>query len=344
MPQAEPQTDAHDATQPTPERILQTLTAYQQSAALKASIELDVFTAIAEGDNTTAKLAARCQAAERGVRILCDGLTALQFLGKEGGSYRLTPESELFLNRRSPAYVGGVSGFVSRPYLMDAFQNLAECVRKGGTALPEQGTVTAENPIWEDFARSMVTMMRPPAEAIAEITGAARMGRCKILDIAAGHGIFGITLAQYNPQAEVFAVDWPNVLGIARENAASAGVASRYHLMPGSAFEIEFGDGYDLVLLTNFFHHFDPPTCETLMRKVYATLKDGGRAVTLEFVPDEDRVSPPAVATFAMVMLASTPSGDVYTFSEYEQMFRNAGFAHSVGHPAPPGHIIVSQK
>ncbi|MDQ3756058.1 MAG: methyltransferase type 12, partial [Acidobacteriota bacterium] len=119
MSQAEPQADAQ-AAQPTPERILQTLTAYQQSAALKAAIELDVFTAIAEGDDTTDKLAARCQAAERGVRILCDGLTALQFLEKADGRYRLTLESELFLDRRSPAYVGGVSGFVSRPYLMDA--------------------------------------------------------------------------------------------------------------------------------------------------------------------------------------------------------------------------------
>jgi len=339
MSQAEPQ-----AARLTPERIFQTLAAYQQSAALKAAIELDIFTAIAEGEDTTDKLAARCQAAERGVRILCDGLTALQFLSKEDGHYRLAPESELFLNRRSPAYVGGVVGFISRPYLIEAFQNLAECVRKGGTTLPEQGSVTPENPIWEDFARSMVAIMRPPAEAIAQIVGVAQMGTCKILDIAAGHGIFGITLARHNPQAEVFAVDWPNVLQIARENAETAGVAARYHLLPGSAFEVEFGDGYDLVLLTNFFHHFDQPTCESLMRKVHAALKDGGRAVTLEFVPDEDRVSPPAAATFAMVMLASTPSGDAYTFSEYEQMFRNAGFTHSVGYPAPPGHIIVSQK
>src|SRR5262249_54029143 len=100
-----------------------------------------------------------------------------------------------------------------------------------------------------------------------------------------------------------------------------------------------------LVLLTNFLHHFDQPTCESLLRKVYAALKPGGRAVTLEFVPNEDRVSPPGSATFAMIMLGSTHRGDAYTFSEYEKMFRNAGFSSSEAHSMPgPETVIVSKK
>jgi 2-polyprenyl-3-methyl-5-hydroxy-6-metoxy-1,4-benzoquinol methylase len=187
-------------------------------------------------------------------------------------------------------------------------------------------------------------MMRPSAQAIARVTGAAEMDECKVLDVAAGHGVFGIHLAEQNPRAEVFALDWPNVLAVARENAERAGVGGRFHELPGSAFDVEFGQGYDLVLFTNFFHHFDPPACESLMRKAHAALKPGGRAVTLEFVPNEDRVTPPAEAAFALVMLASTPSGDAYTFPEFERMFRNAGFARSELHPSPPEHIIVSSK
>jgi hypothetical protein len=333
------------APPPTPERIFQTLTAYQQTAALKAAIELDIFTAIGEGDDTTAKLAARVQAAERGVRILCDYLTVAQFLGKHAdGRYSLTPESQLFLNRQSPAYVGGISAFLSGQHIGDAFQRLTESVRKGGTVMSEQGSVTPEHPMWEDFARGMASIMRMPAGDIARVVGAKDLGACKILDIAAGHGIFGITLAEQNSQAEVYAVDWQNVLAIAQGNAEAAGVGSRYHSIPGSAFEVEFGEGYDLVLLTNFFHHFDSQTCETLMRKVHAALRDGGRAVTLEFVPNEDRVTPPAEAAFALVMLGTTPAGDAYTFSEFDQMFRRAGFAQSVSHQTMPGHIIVSYK
>lgn len=339
----------HDAATlappPSPERIFLTLTAYQQTAALKAAIELDIFTAIADGDNTTAKLAARSGAAERGVRILCDYLTVSQFLGKhEDGRYSLTHETGLFLSRHSPAYVGGMAAFLCGDHINDAFRQFTESVRKGGTAMAGEGSIMPEHPMWEDFARGMASVMRVPAADIARVVGAQEMGACKILDVAAGHGIFGITLAEQNPQAEVHAVDWQNVLAIARQNADAAGVGARYHLIPGSAFEVGFGEGYDLVLLTNFFHHFDPQTCETLMRKVHAALKDGGRAVTLEFVPNEDRVTPPTEAAFALVMLGTTPAGDAYTFSEFERMFQNAGFSRSVSHQTMPGHIIVSYK
>jgi predicted methyltransferase len=88
------------------------------------------------------------------------------------------------------------------------------------------------------------------------------------------------------------------------------GVADRYHLLPGSAFETDFGIGYDLVLIANFLHHFDPPTCTAFMRKVHTALKPGGRAAIAEFVPNPDRLTPPTAAAFSMMMLATTPAGD----------------------------------
>ena len=109
---------------------------------------------------------------------------------------------------------------------------------------------------------------------------------------------------------------------------------------------MNYGSGHDLVLLTNFLHHFDIPACETILRKVHAALAPGGRAVTLEFVPNEDRVSPPLVASFSMMMLGATPGGDAYTFSEYDRMFRNAGFSRSELHPLAPSiqQVIISHK
>src|SRR5204863_9150698 len=122
------------------------------------------------------------------------------------------------------------------------------------------------------------------------------------------------------PNAEIVAQDWPNVLEVAQENARAAGVSDRYRTLPGSAFDVEFGSGYDLILLTNFLHHFDVPTCERLLRKVHAALGEGGRAVTLEFVPNEDRVTPPDQAAFSLNMLALTPGGDAYTFAALDSM------------------------
>jgi hypothetical protein len=332
--------------QPSPELFFQTLNAYQRTAAIKAAVELDVFTAVGEGARTAGELAARCRASERGVRILCDYLVIIGFLTKEDGRYGLTPDAAVFLDRRSPAYMGGITEFMLSPALIEGYADLASVIRTGTTQMGEGGTVAPENPIWVKFARAMVPMMMPAAQQIAGIVNEGGGRELKVLDIAAGHGMFGITIARENPRASVVALDWPNVLTVAKENAEGAGVADRYTTIEGSAFDADFGADYDAVLLTNFLHHFDPPTCETLLRKVHASLAEGGRVVALEFVPNDDRVSPPIPAAFSMMMLGSTPSGDAYTFAEFERMFRNAGFSQSEPRPlvASPEQLIIARK
>ncbi len=332
------------APAPNPGRVFQTLNAYQQTAAMKAGIELGVFTSIGEGQNTSAQIAQRAGAAERGVRILCDYLTIMGYLTKRDSHYGLTPDAALFLDQRSPAYMGSTAFFLDAPDFMKAFDDLTAAVRKGGTMMSEEGTVSRENPIWVDFARNMASMMKMPAEGLAKLVKAEKGGKCRVLDIAAGHGLFGITIAQHNPQAEIVALDWASVLEVAKENAQKLGVAARYSTIPGSAFEVEFGQGYDLILLTNFLHHFDIPTCENVLRKVHAALAPAGRAVTLEFVPNEDRVTPPEAATFSMIMLGSTAHGDAYTFAEFDRMFHNAGFKRSehFRQPPMPESMIIS--
>src|SRR6185312_11424092 len=158
-------------------------------------------------------------------------------------------------------------------------------------------------------------------------------GPVRVLDIAAGHGLFGIEVAKQNPQARIIALDWAAVLEVAKANAQRAGVVDRYETLPGSAFDVDFGGPYDIVLLTNFLHHFDPATCVGLLKKVHAAL---------EFVPNEDRVSPPMQAAFSLIMLATTPSGDAYTFPELEAMYRKAGFERITADNVPTGtHTAV---
>jgi hypothetical protein len=187
-------------------------------------------------------------------------------LTKEGAQYALAPDSALFLNRHSPAYIGTAIEFLLTPRLREAHARLTEAVRRGGSALGE-GTLEPEKPDWVKFAQAVMPLMHMPAE---------------------------IMVAE---------------------------------LRKGGAFETDFGSGYDLALITNFLHHFDPPTCTTFMRKVHAALKPGGRAAIAELVPNPDRVTPPTAAAFSMMMLATTPSGDAYTFAELESISKSAGFA-----------------
>jgi 2-polyprenyl-3-methyl-5-hydroxy-6-metoxy-1,4-benzoquinol methylase len=335
---------AGSAHQPNPALIFETLNSYQRSAALKTAIELDVFTEIAKGHHTAEAIATAVNASPRGVRILCDFLTMMGFLSKEGSEYSSSPDAALFLDRNSPACFGGMVRFMLDPKLIAPYLNLTEIVRTGRTTLPGEGSVSRDNPIWVEFADAMAPMMFGAAGEIAELV--AGDGEIRVLDIAAGHGIFGIVVAQKNPKARITALDWADVLAVATANAQKFGVADRHTALPGDAFETEFGGPYDLILVTNFFHHFDPPTCERLMGKILAGLAPGGRCVTLDFVPNDDRVSPPAAAGFAMMMLGTTAAGDVYTFAEYEAMFKKAGFASSEAHALHKSAetVIVSRK
>ncbi|HEY0427200.1 MAG TPA: class I SAM-dependent methyltransferase [Pyrinomonadaceae bacterium] len=330
----------------SPMEVFSTINSFHRSAALKAGIELGVFTKIAEGSKTAKAIAEACEAAERGVRILCDSLAVIGFLTKTGDEYDLREDAAVFLNRNSPAYMGTAVDFLMSPMLMDGFVSLTDAVRQGGTAIPDEGSVAPENPVWVKFARSMMPMMMPAAEQMAENLPFERDKQIKVLDIAAGHGIFGIKMAQRFPNAEIYALDWKNVLEVAKENAEKFGVSERYRTIEGSAFDADFGADYDVVLLTNFLHHFDAPTNEKLLRKIYDSLDGDGKVLTLEFVPNDDRISPPGEALFSLIMLSSTPSGDAYTFAELKQMFQNAGFSASEHHPLSPSpqHLIISTK
>jgi 2-polyprenyl-3-methyl-5-hydroxy-6-metoxy-1,4-benzoquinol methylase len=333
--------------QPNPVQIFSTIQGYQRAYALKAAVDLDLFTAIAKGSYTAAEIAQACNAAERGVRILSNALVVMGFLTKTGNRYSLTPDTAFFLDSRSPAYLGLAFNFMMHPTQLAHFEHLGAAVRNGGSS-DADSTLAPDDPIWIEFARGMAPLMMPAAQAIAGIL-ATELGsrpQAKILDIAASHGLFGITVAQRLPKAHIYALDWGNVLQVAKENAVKQGLGDRYHLLPGSAFEVDYGTGFDAILITNLLHHFEPAANEKMLKKAHAALNPGGQVVILEFVPNDDRLSPPVPAMFSLTMLGSTPHGDAYTFAEYGTMCRNAGLETPRLIPLEPmpQSLVVARK
>jgi ubiquinone/menaquinone biosynthesis C-methylase UbiE len=320
-------------------------TGYQRTGALKAAIELDVFTEIAAGTDTVEALAEKCKAAPRGLRALLGRLVSDELLARKGEHYELTPTAATFLDRNGPGYVGSAITFIGSSMITECFARLTDAVRKGGTAVEQDGTLSAEHPVWIEFARAMAPLAGMTALMLANLLEVEKAPSLKVLDIAAGHGMFGIVLARMNPKVQVTAVDWKNVLAVAEEHARAAGVADRYRTIPGSAFDVPFGEGFDLVLLPNFLHHFDPPTCEQILAKSRAALAPGGRVVLVEFIPDDDRSGPPDAVRFSLVMLATTPAGDAYTFAEYKGMLERTGFHGATLYELPPtpARIVVAE-
>ena len=331
----------------SPALIFETLNAYQRTAALRAAIELDLFTAIAEGNGTVKSIAPRIQASEKGTRVLCDFLTVIGLLTKQNDVYQLTPDTAAFLNRRAPSYIGTAARFFAQmEKQFVASGGLTPVVRRGSTVISEEGMMGPEDPIWVEFARSMAPNMAMPAQLAARMISADGAGIKKVLDIAAGHGLFGIEIAKLNPEAEIVAVDWAPVLEVARENAAKASLSQRFSTIAGNALEVDLGHGYDLVIVANFLQLLGTRAIEDLLRRIRSAMAPGGRAVTVGFIPNDDRVTPPLDAFFAVIALSGTSEGDAYTIGEYQRMFREAGFSRSELRqllPAPQ-RVIVSYR
>lgn len=322
------------------------MSAYQGTAALRAAIELDLFSAIDDGAATASAIAKTCQAAERGVRILCDYLTIQGFLEKEGDRYRLTADTATFLSRKSPAYAGAMVTFMGSEHLISAFDQLTASVRRGGTAISDQGSIAPEHPMWLTFAESMGSMMGPAAAALADLVALDQDRPTKVLDVSASHGVWGIAFARKNPRAHLVALDWAPVLQIATRNAEAAGLADRFSTMAGNAFEVELGSEYDVILVPNFLHHFNSADCVRFLRRCHGALRPDGQVVIVEFVPAPDRITPPPAASFSLVMLATTPEGDAYTFDELAAMLAVAGFEVPVQHalPASINVALIAKK
>jgi ubiquinone/menaquinone biosynthesis C-methylase UbiE len=333
------------SNQSSPQHIFETFGAFQRTAALKAAIELDVFTAIGEGANTPSTLARRCAASERGVRILSDFLVMLGFVQKRLDGYALSPDAAAFLDRRSGAYIGAAAAEAfSGDAVAKAYASLARAVRLGGTALPAGGTLEPEHPIWVAFARAMSPSGAYLAHRLADCLQAGGQSPTKVLDIAAGHGLFGLEFAKRDHRAETFAVDWPQVLVVARENASAAGLADRFHAIPGDALSVDLGADYDLALVTNFCPDLAATT--TMLSKVHAALAPGGRAALLEAMLNDDRSSPPAAASLNLTLLATTPSGETRTPTQLAESLRQAGFSRVDLRELPPApqRVMVAWK
>jgi hypothetical protein len=335
-------------TQVLPTKIFDVLQSFQRTAALRAAVELDVFTAVSDRGSAADEIATHCKTSVRGMRVLCDYLCLTGLLQKRSNRYWPSEEAALYLDRRShrfmavdaiQVYGGGV--------LAEGFEHLAQAVRMGGTALPWAGTLAPEHPYWSQFARVLAPIGAANAVLLADLLDYPPSAPIRVLDIACGHGHYGIAVAKRNPLAEIFAQDWPAVLEMAVANARDAGVSQRYHAIPGDVFSANLGERYDVALITNFLPDLGPAECEQLLARIRSALANQGRAVVLQCIPGVDRLSPPNGPSLALSLLVQTPEGDVYTCQELAEMFKRAGFARTEMRELGPSanqHVMIGHR
>jgi ubiquinone/menaquinone biosynthesis C-methylase UbiE len=330
---------------PNPDAIFLSLFAFVRTGVLKAAVDLELFTHIARGKHSADDIARAAYADERAVRILLDALTVEGLLMKQEGEYSLTPPVEQLLVKDSPLYAGGFTRITANPRIWQAIGQLADIARKGRPA--EAMVEVPEHDFWVEFSEASEQTSQIAAGLVADLLPLAGDGPIEVLDVACGSGVYGFTVLERYPQARLTALDWQNVLERARNVAERRGVTDRVNWLPGSAFDAHLPAAhFDAVIASHFYHHFPPAQNIELSARFFRTLKPGGRLAIHDFVADDARSESEQALLFAVVMLASTPRGDVYTFPEYRDMLEAAGFTEVIIDPVPlvGSHVIQARR
>ena len=329
----------------TPERILQFAWGYVPPLVLEAAIRHRVFDLLDSGPKTVAEIHKETGASERGLSAIMNVLVGLNFLGKDKqGSFSLTPESAAFLVSTKPGFHGGVIRHCSEQ-LIPKWLHLNEVVETGQpvAAVNEEGAGTG---FFQVFVNDIFPMSFPAAQMLARhLNGNGAGSPVRVLDLAAGSGVWGIAMAQGSQQVRVTAVDWPEVIPVTRKTVAGFGLADRFSFLGGDLLKIDFGSNHTVATLGHILHSEGRERSRALLAKTFHALAPGGTIAIAEFLVNPDRTGPLNGLFFAVNMLVNTDSGDTYSFEEISGWLEDAGFIHARTLESPgPSPLILATK
>jgi ubiquinone/menaquinone biosynthesis C-methylase UbiE len=264
--------------------------------------------------------------------------------GDTGGRFALSPDAAAFLVAGKHGYLGGLAKHTSTQ-LIPAWLKLTDIVRTGKSDMG----VNQEGPgseFFQEFVEDIFPMSQAAAAKLAEVLEIeAATKPVSVLDLAAGSGVWSITLAERSPQVRVTAVDWPGVLDVTRRVTARYKVAERYKFVAGDLATADFGKGHDIAILGHILHSEGETRSRALLRKTYDALKPGGVIAVQEFLVDHERTSPAMGLMFAVNMLVATDEGDTWSFEEIAGWLRDAGFQNARTEQSPgPSPLILANR
>jgi predicted O-methyltransferase YrrM len=324
--------------------LMEMLYAYQASAILLGSNELEIYDVLAEGPLTAPEVASRVGAAARSTELLLNACAAQGLLEKSGDRYANSPAADEFLVKGKPGYIGRV--VTKEEEFYRPWGQLAQAVREDQAQMPpmterlRQDAARARN-----FLLALHDLALMNGSALPECVDLD--GRHKLLDVGGGVGTYTILLAQKNPELQAVVFDLPPVREWAEETIASYGLGDRISFQGGDFNAPSLGEGYDVVLLANILHDNAEEDCRALLGKSYDALIDGGLVVVNEFYLEDGGVYPPVSGTFALLMMLENQGAAEYPASEIEQWLLEAGFVDPVAHRLPepsPMVVIVARK
>lgn len=331
--------------QVTPERIMQMAWGYVPPLVLEAAIRHRVFDVLDGGPKNAQEVEKATGASARGLAAIMNALVGLNFLAKDSqGRYSLTPESEAFLVSTKPGFQGGLIKHCSEQ-LIPRWLHLNEVVASGKPVTPVN-VEKSGGEFFHDFVLDIFPMSYGAAQTLAGHMNFGSSGApVKVLDLAAGSGVWGIAQAQSSPRVQVTAVDWPEVIGVTRKTVARFGLADRFSFAEGDLLEAEFGSGHGLATLGHILHSEGEARSRQLLAKTFRALASGGTIAVQEFLVNKERTGPVNGLFFAVNMLVNTQHGDTFSFEEIGAWLEEAGFRNARLLEAPgPSPLVLATK
>ncbi len=317
---------------------------YAPGLIVEAALDCGVFNVLDKSPRTVNELARTTKASVRGLTAILNALVGLGLLDRNDNRYALTPESATFLVPGKPAYQGAFFWHQTRQLIPNWLQ-LRKVVRTGRPAISGNREAVGSK-FFAGFVEGIFPLSYRAAQTLGDHLKISKSSSpVSVLDIGAGSGVWGITLAEQSPNVTVLAVDWPRVLPVTRRIAKRHGVGDRLKVRAGDFSKADFGNGHQIATIGHILHSEGAERSQRLLRKTFAALAPGGTIVISEFLPDEDRKGPPPALMFAVNMLVHTEAGNTFTFGEISSWLKKAGFKNPRLLPAPgPSPLILATK
>src|SRR5579875_323328 len=293
--------------------------------AVKAALELDLFSVLKQGGQTAGEIAAGLACDPRGTKILLDALVGLELVGRVDDRYRLTEPADLYLVQSSPLYIGD---YLKRADELDReWSRLTEAIRAGHPVRQVNHDDEAQK-FFPDLAAARFPLNYTTAQMVArQLAVETLLPGARVLDIACGSGVWSIAMAELNKNLQVDAVDFPPVLAVTRRFAERCEVLHQYAFIPGNWREVKLEENtYDVAILGHILHSEGRDLSRQLLKLCHDVLQPGGRLVIAEFMPNNDRTGPPWPLLFELNMFLLTERGCVFTANELSSDLEEAGF------------------